>query len=265
MEREREAVDSEFEQALPSDYNRRQQIFGSLARPDHPMAKFMWGSTASLTADGKMPNREAHRRLVEFKGRHYSAPSMTLAVQSQEQLDTLQEWVRESFSAVPDNGQPREDFARLSDPFKTEGLSRLYKLAPIRETYQVDLNWALPPLQSEYRKKPLHYLSWVIGHEGKGSLISYLRKNVWALSLTAGNAGDGFEHNSTYSIFTLTVVLTKAGFENLEDVLAAVFSYLKMMERVGVSERIFKEIKEIEDLDFEFRELSYMTSASASY
>ena len=25
MEREREAVDSEFEQALPSDYNRRQQ------------------------------------------------------------------------------------------------------------------------------------------------------------------------------------------------------------------------------------------------
>ena len=31
-------------------------------------------------------------------------------------------------------------------------------------------------------------------------------------------------------------------------------SYLKMMERVGVSERIFREIKEIEDLDFEFRE-----------
>ena len=59
----------------------------------------------------------------------------------------------------------------------------------------------------------------------------------------------------------MTVVLTKAGFENLEDVLAAVFSYLKMMERVGVSERIFKEIKEIEDLDFEFREIPYETSA----
>ena len=28
----------------------------------------------------------------------------------------------------------------------------------------------------------------------------------------------------------------------------------KMMERVGVSERIFGEIKEIEDLDFEFSE-----------
>jgi secreted Zn-dependent insulinase-like peptidase len=43
---------------------------------------------------------------------------------------------------------------------------------------QIDLGWALPPLTKEYRKKPLHYLSWVIGHEGKGSLISYLRKKV---------------------------------------------------------------------------------------
>ena len=50
------------------------------------------------------------------------------------------------------------------------------------------------------------------------------------------------------------MVLTKAGFENLDAVLAAVFSYLKMMERAGVSERIFREIKDIEDLDFRFSE-----------
>ena len=30
MEREREAVDSEFQMALPSDYNRKQLIYGSL-------------------------------------------------------------------------------------------------------------------------------------------------------------------------------------------------------------------------------------------
>ena len=50
------------------------------------------------------------------------------------------------------------------------------------------------------------------------------------------------------------MVLTKAGFEHLDDVLAAVFSFLKMMERAGVSERIFREIKDIEDLDFRFSE-----------
>ncbi len=116
------------------------------------------------------------------------------------------------------------------------------------------MNWAMPPMQGKYRNKPLHYLSWIIGHEGKGSLIAYLRKKVWALSLTAGNAGDGFEQNSTYSIFTITVVLTKAGYENVDKVFETVFSYLKMMEREGPQERIFNEIKAIEELNFRFGE-----------
>lgn len=34
--------------ALPDDYTRVQQIFGSLAKKDHPMAKFMWGNLESL-------------------------------------------------------------------------------------------------------------------------------------------------------------------------------------------------------------------------
>ena len=46
--------------------------------------------------------------ILWLKARHYSAPSMTLAVQSQEELDTLQQWVSESFAAVPDNGKPRD-------------------------------------------------------------------------------------------------------------------------------------------------------------
>ena len=52
MQREREAVDSEFEMALPADSNRKQQLFGSLAKDGHPMAKFMWGNLKSLVPDG---------------------------------------------------------------------------------------------------------------------------------------------------------------------------------------------------------------------
>ena len=47
----------------------------------------------------------------------------------------------------------------------------------------------------QYRTDPLGYLSHIVGYEGKGSLTSYLRDRVWALSLAAGNAEDGFENN----------------------------------------------------------------------
>jgi len=37
-----------FQMALPDDYVRIQQIFGSLAKKDHPMSKFFWGNLESL-------------------------------------------------------------------------------------------------------------------------------------------------------------------------------------------------------------------------
>eukprot|EP00095_Tigriopus_kingsejongensis_P008652 maker-scaffold537_size144400-snap-gene-0.25 protein:Tk08652 transcript:maker-scaffold537_size144400-snap-gene-0.25-mRNA-1 annotation:"PREDICTED: nardilysin-like" len=253
MCREREAVDSEFEMALPSDSSRVQQIFATLAKSGHPMGKFMWGNSKSLQSP-KSDDAAVHKTLHAFKDRHYTSQSMTLVVQAQEELDTLQDWVIQSFASVPNNQKAREEFGHMTKPFDTPHFHRLYKVAPIKDVYRVDLNWALPSLLKDYRVKPLHYLSWVIGHEGRGSLISYLRKKVWALSLMSGNAGDGFEHNSTYSIFNLSIILTKEGFENVDKVVQAAFAYLDMLHKTGPNERIYKEIQKIEDLHFKFGE-----------
>jgi len=253
MEREREAVDSEFQMALPSDFNRKELLFGSLAKAGHPMTKFMWGNHKSLTPEG-MSDEEVHKRLHEFRERHYTAQSMCLAIQGQQTLDTLQAWVEETFSEVQNNQLEREKFDSMTGPFQTENFSKIYRIIPVQNVYQIDLNWAYPALLSAYKVKPLHYLSWIIGHEGRGSLISYFRRKVWALALTAGNAGDGFEYNSTYSIFSITITLTKEGYNNLDKVLEAVFGYIKMLKENEPSERIYGEIKRIEDLNFAFRE-----------
>jgi len=45
---------------------------------------------------------------------------------------------------------------------------------------QLELTWAMPSLLHLYKSKPHQYISWIIGHEGKGSLISYLRKKMWS-------------------------------------------------------------------------------------
>lgn len=34
---------TEYQLARPSDANRKEMLFGSLARPGHPMKKFFWG------------------------------------------------------------------------------------------------------------------------------------------------------------------------------------------------------------------------------
>ena len=65
---------------------------------------------------------------------------------------------------------------------------------------------------------------------GEGSLISYLRKKVWAMNLCAGNEGDGFDFNTTGSLFNVNIVLTKSGHENIREVKKKKYSQMK--ERV---------------------------------
>jgi secreted Zn-dependent insulinase-like peptidase len=69
----------------------------------------------------QLEDDKVHQMLIAFKNRHYSASSMTLAIQSQHELDELQAWVEESFSQIPESDSPRQTFHHLKDPFNTKG------------------------------------------------------------------------------------------------------------------------------------------------
>ena len=52
-----------------------------------------------------------------------------------------------------------------------------------------------------------------------------------------------------YSIY----FILQEGYANVDKILAAVYSYLAMLQREGPSSRIFQEIQQIEQLDFDYR------------
>ncbi|XP_069794757.1 nardilysin-like [Narcine bancroftii] len=254
IDREVEAVDSEFQLATPSDSSRKELLFGSLARPGHPMGKFFWGNSQTLKHIPKEKNIDTYARLKEFWKRHYSAQYMTLAVQSKENLDTLETWVKEIFSQIPNNGLPKPDFSDVTDPFDTPAFNKLYRVIPVKNVHSLNITWALPPQKEYYRTKPLHYISWLIGHEGKGSILSLLRTKCLALALFGGNGETGFEQNSTYSVFNISITLTDDGYQQFYEVAHLVFQYMKMLQNLGPQERIYKEIQKIEDNEFHYEE-----------
>ncbi|XP_029900301.1 nardilysin [Myripristis murdjan] len=254
IDREVEAVDSEYQLAKPSDSHRKEMLFGSLAKPGHPMGKFCWGNAQTLKEEPRKKKINVYKRLRGFWKRHYSAHYMTLAVQSKEKLDTLEEWVTEIFSKVPNNGLAKPDFSDMPDPFDTEAFNRLYRVIPVRKVHALTITWALPPQEKHYRVKPLHYISWLIGHEGTGSILSVLRKKCWALALFGGNSETGFDQNTTYSIFSVSITLTDEGFQNFYQVTHLVFQYLTMLQTLGPQQRIYEEIQKIEANEFHYQE-----------
>ncbi|KAK0085743.1 hypothetical protein PV325_004480 [Microctonus aethiopoides] len=252
ISREREAVESEFQMAFPADSYRKEQLFSSFAQPNHPATKFTWGNLVTLRDN--VTDDKLYEQLHKFRKRHYSAHRMTLAIQARLSLDVLEDYVKKCFSAVPNNNLPPDDFTGFvgAKSFDTLSFRRIYKLIPVRDVCQIELTWAMPSLYHLYRAKPHQYVSWIIGHEGKGSLISYLRKKMWALDICSGNDESGFEHSSMYALFNLSITLTDEGYAHLKEVLDAIFSYINMMRKLGPQQRIYDEIHMIEDTNFKF-------------
>lgn len=67
--------------------------------------------------------------------------------------------------------------------------------------------------------QPEAYLSHLIGHEGKGSILSELKSKGWSNSLLAG-------HNTLargFGFFDIMVDLTQEGFENIDEIIKIIF------------------------------------------
>ena len=71
----------------------------------------------------------------------------------------------------------------------------------------------LPSLTKQYRSKADEYLSHLVGHEGKGSLLSALKAKGWASELSAGVGESGYDRNTAAYVFEVHINLTQAGFE----------------------------------------------------
>lgn len=116
----------------------------------------------------------------------------------------------------------------------------------------LDVTFPIPDQGPQFRAKPGQLLSHFIGHEGQGSILSYLKAQGWANHLSAGatNGADGFE------FFKISVDLTEAGLANYEKVVAAMFKYLDLLRSTPVQKWVFDEVQQLCELAYRFKEKS---------
>ena len=245
VERERQVVHSEYVSRLRSDRMRRYAAWKQALDSRHPLSGSLVG-TAQTLAD--RPGAEIRDELIDFYERTYSSHLMKLVVVGREPLDVLEGWVRTRFSVVA-----RREFEppRITVPLYPEGLlpARL-DIEPIREIRSISLSFAIPPLRPHYRAHPLALVSHLLGHEGRGSLLSTLKARGWAEGLSAG---PGMGHRD-FATFGVTVRATEAGLEHLDDVVAAVFAYLALVREQGIEPRYHEELARMARIQFRYLE-----------
>ena len=242
---ERRIVHSEYVSRSRSDHLRSLAAWKQALDPRHPLARFHVGSEETLA---ERPGGDIREEVVDFWESTYSSHLMKLAVLGREPLDELERLVRIGFGSVA--RRPVEGL-RIDAPLFREGLlpARL-DIAPIRESRTLSLSFPIPPLAPHYREKPLALVSHLAGHEGRGSLLSALKKKGWAEGLSAG---PGVSHPD-FATFGITIRATEAGIENADEVVALVFAYLDLVRAKGLDPRYRDELARMAELEFRFLE-----------
>lgn len=248
-QREMNAVNSENAKNLQNDHRRLYQLQKSLSNPDHPFHKFGTGNLETL---GKIPSEkgiDVRAALLDFHATYYSASIMKLVICGKESLSTLKGWAEELFSEIKNTGRTFPTFGDAV-PFDESRLARVVHVAPVKDLRVIDISWPLPSLHWDFLTKPTKILSHLMGHEGPGSILSYLKAQKWANALSAGL----FRDNEDWGLFCVKVDVTDAGIEHVNDVVEAVYQYIQTLQQEAPFEPwIFHETQDLALQNFRFK------------
>ncbi|KAH8824366.1 Metalloenzyme, LuxS/M16 peptidase-like protein [Flagelloscypha sp. PMI_526] len=270
--RELNAVNSEYKMNLQSDNKRVFQLAKHLSRQGHAWRKFDIGNTETLLKaarekvgqdiqedleDGGPVVQEARRRLIEWWATEYSASRMRLCVIGKESLEELSDLVSKLFSPI--SGERNAPILTINEsPLGASELGTLVRVQTIQKYQCIEITFPLEYQAKQWEYKPGYFLSHFIGHEGPGSLYSYLKDNGLATSLTSGSSSWGREMGN----FDITIYLTEDGLRRYQEVLLATFKYISLLKSSfpfdGYHQR---ELSILSEVNFRFAE----KGAEASY
>lgn len=229
---------------IKDDARRIREVRKETSNQAHPASQFSVGNLDTLMDN---ENTKLVDDLKAHYKHYYSASRMALSVVGKENLDTLESWVREKFSAVPTNGTISKPVN--IKPFLNEQLGVRIDIEPIKDVRTLTLNFPVPNSLTHYKEKPLTFISNIVGNEGEGSLFSYLKQQGLIESLGVYHYGpDDFE------LFSISMNLTKKGLTDYQQITEATFAYLQLIASKGLTSVYFDELKAVADTGFKFQE-----------
>jgi insulysin len=227
-----EAIEAEFSLKIKDDLRRLYQVHKETSNPAHPFSKFSVGNKQSLTGQTL---QELQSRLKKMHQARYFPGNICICIISQHSLDASIKILEQHFSGLASGAEPTlTPYPQLYLP---QQLGVKINIQPLTDTRRLIVTFSLPNVQSYYRGKPVGLISDLIGDEGAGSLLTYLKQQNLVTNLTAGGGIEG----SNFRNFNINLQLTENGADHINIILNALFYFIQL-------------IKQQDDLDWRFVE-----------
>lgn len=253
-DRERNAVNAELTMARSRDGMRMAQVGAETLNPAHPSARFSGGNLDTLK---DKPGSKLHDELTAFYQRYYSANLMMGVLYSSKPLPELAELAANTFGKVPNREASVPPITVPAVTPEQQGIIIHY--VPAQPRKQLKVEFRIDNNSAEFRSKTDTYISYLIGNRSQNTLSDWLQKQGLADAINAG-ADPMVDRNG--GIFSISVSLTDKGLAKRDEVVAAIFNYLKMLRSEGIKQSYFDEISHVLNLDFRYpsitRDMDYI-------
>lgn len=245
VDRESKAIDQEFSKDVPLDHWRVHYVKKELANPHHPFHRFCIGNKDTLA-------KISQEELKEWYHTHYSADLMHLAIYSSLPLSELETQVSALFSKVKKIDSLVFSAVQLTDSILTsQTAAKMVIVSPVQELQKLELSWELPlSFGQDIEVRADDLISYVLGHEGKESLLAQLKREELAESLASGSYKAGKNH----CFFQLSIQLTAKGIENQDTVIQRCFEALASFRSTPFPKYLFEEIGRLKTLEYSYQQ-----------
>ncbi|PDO84251.1 pitrilysin [Kosakonia pseudosacchari] len=253
-ERERNAVNAELTMARTRDGMRMAQVSAETINPAHPGARFSGGNLETLS---DKPGSPVHAALLAFRDKYYSANLMKAVIYSNRPLTDLAKIAVETYGRVPNKNIDKPDITVPVVTDEQKGIIIHYVPAVPRKVLRVEFR--IDNNTAAFRSKTDELITYLIGNRSPGTLSDWLQSQGLVEEIR-GDSDPVVNGNS--GVLAISATLTDKGQANRDEVVAAIFSYLKLLREKGVDKRYFDELAHILDLDFRYpsitRDMDYV-------
>ncbi len=250
IEKERQNIDAEFKLKLKDEIRRLYDVHKETINPEHPFSQFSVGNNQTLADESNDGEKHCiQHELRAFFTNHYCAQYMTLALEGPQSLDELSALAEQYFSSIKETSK---DISKLEKPLYLDEHQRIrINICPVKNDKQLIISFAMPSIDQFYQDKPESLIAYLLGYEGDGSILSYLKAKQWALRLTAGSGING----SNFKDFNINLALTELGEQYINEIVSIVFEYIGLLKNKPIEQHYFNEKQVMNLLAFNVQEV----------
>ncbi|WP_440875521.1 insulinase family protein [Thalassotalea sp. PLHSN55] len=245
VESERKNIDAEFKLKLKDDIRRLYDVHKETINPNHPFAKFSVGSSETL---GDKQTGSVREELCQLFNDYYYAQYMTLVLEGPQSIAELADYATQYFADIRSTATALPCF---TEPlYLPEHQQKIIHIKPVKNDRQLLMSFALPCIDHLYQQKPESLIAYLLGYEGRGSILSLLKQKQWAVALTAGSGING----SNFKDFNISIALTELGERHIDDIVEIFFSFVALIKNNTIGKDYYDEKQAIAELSFNYQE-----------